>query len=255
MRKLLIAAAALIAVVAPGVASAQTGYVGLGYANVDMEDSDSDGFFGEGVVAFDAGALGVQLDARVGTLDSDDNGDTDFWNIGGHVYDRGQQWLVGGFASIGNTDSGAGDTDVWAVGAEVQYYMARTTVGGALTYSEADDADLDGYFIDGEVKHFYTDNFSLNANLGLGQVESNGNDGDTWNAGVGAEYQFASAPVSIFGGYQHANIDLDGTDESDVDAITIGARWNFGGTLIERDRSGAGLTRRGGIIERVLGIS
>ena len=62
-------------------------------------------------------------------------------------------------------------------------------------------------------------------------------------ANVGAEYQLASLPISFVGQYAHNEIDTDGFD-GDSDVVSIGVRWNFGGTLIQRDRSGAGLANR-----------
>jgi hypothetical protein len=42
-------------------------------------------------------------------------------------------------------------------------------------------------------------------------------------------------PVSLLAGYTHWELD-DVPVESE--AFTIGARWNWGGTLVERDRAG-----------------
>ena len=171
MRKLLIAAAAFIAVAAPGAAFATTtatGYAGVNYSNGSSDNSDFDGLGAEGVVAFDAGKLGIQLDAGYASTDvdgADDNADA--WGLAGHVYSRGQQWLVGGFASYTDFDSDNG----WAVGAEARRYFDRTTVGAALTYGSLDDADADGWFVDGDVKHFVTDNFSVGAGLLYGQAD------------------------------------------------------------------------------------
>ena len=79
------------------------------------------------------------------------------------------------------------------------------------------------------------DNFRLNANIGYASVDAGaGNDDDAMIYGVGGEYQFASFPVSIAAGYNTA--DFDG---GDVDTWTIGVRYNWGGTLRDRDRSGA----------------
>ncbi|MBX3511217.1 MAG: hypothetical protein KF700_08450, partial [Hyphomonadaceae bacterium] len=73
MRNLLIAAAAVIAVAAPGVAAAQTGYVGAVYANTDVDGAGSADAYGiEGAIAFDTGSsLTLELDAAL--LDSDDS--------------------------------------------------------------------------------------------------------------------------------------------------------------------------------------
>jgi hypothetical protein len=242
MRKLLIAAAAaaLMAIAAPGAASAQTGYVGLNYSNGSVDDSDFDGVGAEGVVAFDAGALGVQLDAGYNNIDPDNGDSADAWNVGAHVYSRGQQWLVGGFASYADIDSDNGYT----VGAEARRYFSRTTVGAALTYANSDDIDADGWIVDGDVKHFYTDNWSVGAGLSFASYDVGSENVDSWGANVGTEYQFASLPVSLYAQYAHNEYNPDNFDDFDADVVTLGVRWNFGGSLIERDRSGAGLQNR-----------
>jgi hypothetical protein len=249
MRSLILAAAALIAVAAPGVASAQaTGYVDASYANIsndnDFGDEDADGWAVGGAVAFDAYALGVQLDANVSNFSADEGDDTDTWNIGGHVFKRTDTWLLGGVVAYGNVDAGGGDSDFWTVGAEGQYYLERATLDAAVTYTSADDADVNITAVDLGGTYFFTDNFTVNAGVGFAQAENDfGDDADAITGGVGAEYQFASVPVSVFGGWSHTEVD---DFDLSSDALSIGVRYNFGGeTLYQRNRSGASLSRGG----------
>lgn len=255
MRKMIIGVAAMLAVAAPGAALAQTGYVDAAYTNSSVEvgpfDADGDGYRVGGAVAFDAHALGVQLDADVGAIEADGGGDADFWNVGGHVYTRNAAYLIGGFANYGNVDAGGGgDDDYWTVGVEGQYYLARTTLNGAVSYSEADDSDLEVTGIDLGARHFITDNFAIDGGVGFANAEAGGGDADVVALNLGAEYQFDAYPISVFGGYQRAEVD-DFDVESD--ALTIGVRYNFGGTLFDRDRSGASLGRGAGA-GRLLGL-
>jgi hypothetical protein len=251
MRSLIVAAAALVAAAAPGVASAQaTGYADASYSDISTDtgagDGDADGWRVGGAVAFDAYALGVQLDASVSNIEADGGGETDEWNIGGHVFNRADTWLLGGFVNFGSNDvDGAGDSDYWTVGAEGQYYLERTTLDAALSYTEADDADLNATALDLGATYFFTDNFTVNGGVGFANVEDDaGDDADFISAKVGAEYQFASVPVSVFGGYAHT--EADDLDLSS-DTLSIGVRYNFGGTLYDRNRSGASLSRGGGL--------
>jgi hypothetical protein len=254
MRNWIIGAAALLAVAVPGVAAAGSGYAGVAYVNNNIDifgaDIDADTWVADGAVAFDAGPVGVQLDGRIGNSELDVFGDFDFWNVGGHVYKRSGAWLIGGYAGYGNVDAGGGDADEWTVALEGEYYMAQTTLGGALSYSEADDLDFETTAIDVGARHFLNDNFAINADLGFANVETSGGDVDATTFGVGGEYQFASFPVSVFAGYQRAEVD---DIDLEVDSIGVGVRYNWGGSLIDRNRSGAGLARRGGLISRVLG--
>ena len=101
-----------------------------------------------------------------------------------------------------------------------------------------DDAfDADIWAVRGEVRHFVTDNFRLTGSLGYATVDVGPNI-DTWNAGVEAEYQFAETPFSVVAGYEHADSD---DINSNADTFRIGFRYTFGGTLKDRDQSGASL--------------
>jgi hypothetical protein len=251
LKKFLLGAAAALAISAPGMAAAQSGYVDLGYqsteADIGAVESDSDGWSVGGAAAFGGnGSIGGQVDALFSSAEADGGGDVDIWNLGGHLYSRSEGGLFGGFVNFGNADvGGAGDFDFWTVGLEGQIYMSRSTFDGALSYSEADDTDASLTALDVGYTHFVTDNFSLGANLGFGQIDDGTNDADLVSYGVGAEYQFAGAPISVFGGWQHGEID---DADADADSLGIGVRYNFGsGSLLDRNRSGASLSRGGGL--------
>jgi len=239
MKKFLLGVAAALAIAAPGVASAQSGYVDLGYSTTDVGSSDVDAWTVGGAYAWGGnGSLGVQLDGLIGSHEYDSGGgDVDTYNFGGHLFTRNDSYLLGGFASIGNTDFSFADYDYYTVGLEGAYYLSRTTLNGALSYSDSDDLNADSTALDLGATHFVTDNFSFGGTVGFGELA----DLDFVSYGVGAEYQFAGAPISLFGGYNKTDY-----DSFDTDALSVGVRWNFGGSLFERDRSGASLTRNTG---------
>ncbi len=250
MKKFLMGAAAALAIAAPGVAAAQSAYVDLGYQSTEAEvagiEGDGDGWTLGGAAAFGGnGSLGVQVDGLFSQSEADGGGEADVWNLGGHVFSRHDGGLIGGFVNLGNADiDGAGDFDFWTVGAEGQLYLSRGTIDGALSYSEGDDVDSSLTALDLGYTHFVTDNFSLGANLGFGQIDDGTDDADLVSYGVGGEFQFASLPISIFGGWQHAEID---DADADADSLGVGVRYNWGGSLFERNRSGASLARGGGL--------
>jgi hypothetical protein len=236
--------AAAAALMMASAAQAQTGFVGASYTSNDDLDLDTAAISGS--VALGAN---VQLDGRYANID---DADLDEWRLGGHLFSRGQQWLWGVYAGWGTLDGSGGDIDEWTIAGETQYYLNRTTLSGALSYTDAEFiTDLEQLALDGEVRHFVSDNFSIQGNAAFGNIDaSGGGDADFWGAGIGAEFQFASAPISIYGGWQH--FDLDGGPESD--SIGAGVRWNFGGgSLFDRNRSGAGLSRPAGFFERFFG--
>lgn len=246
MKKLLLGAVAALAVSAPGLASAQSGYIDLSYQSTEADvagvDVEGEGWTVGGAAAFGGnGSLGFQVDALFST--SDDS-DTDAWSLGGHVFNRNDRRLVGGFLNYGSSDDGTNDYDQWTVGLEGQFYLDRTTVDGALSYSEADDFDASLIALDLGLTAFQSDNFSVGANVGFGILDDGSDDTNVLTLGAGAEWQPGSMPFSIFAGYQHAEID---DLNADSDTFGVGVRYNFGGTLFERNRSGASLARGGGL--------
>lgn len=250
MKKFLLGAAAALAISAPGMAAAQSAYVDLGYQTTEADvgglSADADGWTLGGAAAWGGnGSLGFQVDGLISQSDADGGGDADSWNVGGHLFTRSDAGLIGGFVNYGNVDiDGGGDFDFWTAGIEGQLYLSRGTIDGAVSYSEGDDVDASLTAVDLGYTHFITDNLSFGANVGFGQVDDGTDDTDLVSYGLGAEYQFSSLPISIFGGWQHAEIDdLD----SDADSLGIGVRYNFGGSLFERNRSGASLARGGGL--------
>ncbi|MEZ6022552.1 MAG: hypothetical protein R3C16_03850 [Hyphomonadaceae bacterium] len=247
MKKLAVIGAAFAAAFSfAGVAHAQSGHVGLSYTENDDLDTDSTALSG-------AVALGsnFQLDGRYANVDGL-GGDADDWSVGGHVFTRNSSWLLGGYAGYSNLDGGGTDLDEWTIAAEGQYYLQRGTISGALSYTEAEFlADAEQIGLDVEYRHFFTDNFSAQINANVASVDfDGGGDDDLTGVGVGAEWQLASMPLSIYGGYQHNDGDILG----DSDTLGLGVRWNFGGgTLKDRSQSGAGLNRPTSFYDHYLG--
>jgi hypothetical protein len=230
MRSLLIAAAALVAVAAPGVAAAQTGYVGAVFANTEVDGfDDSDAYGIEGAVAFD-GSNGISFEIDAALLDSDDSDAVTA--IAGHIFSRNDRYLFGGFVGLTDGD----DSTTVEVGVEANKYFDRWTLAGAVSYGDNDDANTDGFGANVQARFFPHDNLRLQVNAGWASVDTPGGDADGFTYGVGAEYQFASVPISV--GANYARVDFD---DNGVEADTLGVtvRYNWGGTLFDRDRRGA----------------
>ncbi len=242
MKKYLLGAAAALAIATPGIASAQSGHIDLGYATTDAGAFDIDTTTLGGAYSWGGnGSVGFQVDGNFGWHEYDGGGpEVDTYNIGGHAFVRDTGHLIGGFVNFGNTDfDGFIDYDYWTIGAEGALYLSRTTIDGTLSWSDSEDLDRSLTALDLGVTHFISDNFSIGGNVGFGEIDSGGSDFTT--LGVSTEYQFAAMPISIYGGY--STTDFDGFD---ADTLSVGVRYNFGGTLFDRDRSGASLTRNGG---------
>src|SRR5690606_15888768 len=89
MKKYLLGAAAALAIAAPGVASAQQGYVDLGYSTGEVEafgaSADTEGWQVGGAAAFGGnGGLGFQIDGAFGNSEIDGGDDVDSFVLGGH---------------------------------------------------------------------------------------------------------------------------------------------------------------------------
>ncbi|HVZ99929.1 MAG TPA: outer membrane beta-barrel protein [Caulobacterales bacterium] len=258
MRKLILgAAAALLVCGLPAVASAQSGYVGLSYThdNVDPGDFDVDVGAVDATAAFDFGSFGAQVGGGYANLSPDGGDDADDWHVDGHLFVRNDTWQFGGGVAYENVDFGGGDDgDVWTGALETLFFQPNVTWGATLAYSDSSDFDTTAWNLNGEARYFLNDNLRIDGNIGLGTVDfgAGNDDNDAWSAGVGGEFQFASVPISVFGGYEHYNLDVGGGPDLENDALTIGARWNFGGTLRDRDRSGANL-HSGSFVQGILG--
>lgn len=227
------AVVAAAAVAAP--AFAQTvGSVGISAAQTEVEDFDGQTYAIDGAAAFKAGEnWTVTVNGALSTFDGDLGDDTAFTGGVAATY-AGSDWRVGPYIQ----GSDAGDGTLWNGGVVAQKYLDNVTLSGAVSYGQIDDVDADLWAINGDVRYFVSDNFRLNAGLGFAKIDTDFGDADLWTAGVGAEYQFASTPWSIFGGYDH--VELNDVDVSS-DTFKIGARYSFGGDLKARDRAGADL--------------
>lgn len=242
MKTQLTAAASAVALLAlAGAANAQTvGQIGANYSHVELDagalgDADADTYGVDGAVRFDAGSLGAQIDGAVSRFDAD-GGDATVWSATGHLNTKVGEGLVGGFAGFTTSD----DVTLWAVGVEGQANLApSTSLYGQFGYGKSDDLnDVDFWAGRAELRHFVTDNLKLQGSAGFTKTDGGGVDLDMWNLGVDAEYQFAATPWSVNVGYEHGEI-----DDADLssDTVRVGVRYTFGGTLKDRDRSGASL--------------
>lgn len=228
-------AAALIAAPALAQSTVSSGYVGAEYGRTEVDvagsDDEADAWGIDGVVAFGVGqgSLGVQLDASYANSD-----DADGYGANAHLFTRNDSYLFGGF--VGLSDGDGSDT-AYTVGLEAQKYLETVTLAGVLAYGDSDDNQGDGVWgLGGEVRYFATDNFRLSGGLGYADADGEG----LVSIGLGGEYQFETAPISVYANY--ARSEFEDSDLS-TDTISVGVRYNFGGTTLKsRDRQGASLT-------------
>lgn len=231
MKRLLTGAAMAAALIAPGVASADTGSVGAHYGNIDVGTSDADLYGLDLNYNHDfSNGWTVQGSATSDRLDAGGGSTAGIGNIDIAAGVRNDNHAVYGF--VGQTNLFFGDSLNLGVGG--QMYLPRATLNGSLGYADFDGGSATNVHVDGT--YFFTDNFGVTGDLGYIDFDS----GSLNIYGVGATYRFAGSPVSLDAGYQVA----DG-DSGDVDFFRLGFNINFG-TETAREQSQSGASFNGG---------
>ncbi|MEQ1618009.1 MAG: hypothetical protein ABL883_06655 [Terricaulis sp.] len=224
MKNVTFLGAAAFALMAATAANAQN-YVGAVYGNADIDGLGDANFYGvEG--AF--GGPNYEFDLSFADSDESDSA------ISGaaHLLSRSDSHLLGAFVGASN----GSDSTTWTIGGEGNIYMDNVTFAGAIGYASNDDIDTDGFGLNGEARLFPSDNFRLQAIAGFARVDTAGLEDDVISFGLGGEYQFGDAPFSVALNWDRSELsDADITAET----LTVGLRYNFGGTLRDRDRTGA----------------
>lgn len=249
MNKVFLGAAAAIALVAPGVASADTsGYVGFGYNTLDDSgDSNKNDYIelGGALVTDLNNGWNLQFDSTSANMNHDSHSD-DMSATTVHMFKRSDSHAFGGFAGLTG-----GEIDALVVGAEGAIYLDRFTLSGSGAYLfDREDSDTTGTRFGVAGDWFVHDNLSVGVDIGAFDWDFGSFEQDGTTYGVNAEYQFAGSAVSVFGGWHQSDYDESFGGSADVDTFSLGLRYNLGTrSLIERDRSGASM--RGGGSELV----
>lgn len=239
-------------------------------------DQNTNGYYFDGAISVPVTSLiGVQGDLAYGnsathlkeTFSSGSPDQFGFHDDGTvatvHVFARTADWLAGAF--VGENDSGEGTLK--GGGVEGQYYMGPFTFEGSLgaaTQSLGFDFFGSGFqphmiAVRVGARYFVSPDFVVGVHAGY-------MDGDTtfhedsslsedfqapglFTVGVGGEYKVPGQPVTVTLNYEHGDSSTHVTDNEGLDEhlkligddVSVGVRWNFGGSLLERDRHGASL--------------
>lgn len=257
MGKWVAKAAAVVALSLAGAtgANAQTvssGYVegSIGYSDVSVGAASTDGAsfsVGGAYAAPITSNIGFQIDGEVTYLDLDPQ-ETTVLEGQGHVYWRdSERGAFGAFVSVIN-DSDVLDDTLIGGGVEGELYLGDWTVGGEIAYYEGDDTNVELTGFAADVTYYYTENISVEAGAGYGNLDIGAVDSDYYTLRLQGEYGFDRWPASVTASVSYNDYDDFNTDATQV---RIGFNWRFGSrTVMERDRYGA--SRDGG--NRVLGI-
>ena len=250
MRTMILAAVSALAMVA-GAAHAEqaNGYVGFEYNHLNADFGLGDGhanvYEGQGAVAMPlSGKFGGQLNLDVDHYDFGDglNSQTTVAPTG-HLFLRDDKGLVGAFVGYEHSDHAS----LWGAGGEGQIYLSdMVTLGGDAGYAQTTDlpgsAKLDFWAANGKLSLFPSENVRIDAKGGWLRASADGfGHLNTWNIGLGGEYQFKQVPVSLTAGYEFGETGEILGDKLTTNTFKVGVRWTFGGSLLQRDRKGAAL--------------
>lgn len=251
---LLAAAAALMA----ATPAAAEGYLGLEYGSNSIDlggDVDFDVWQGEGAFGFAGSGWGAQVDGSLGNLEADPGGDADFWTLGGHLWWNGGAWRLGGLVTTTQLSDDTSDIEEWAYGVEGTYDVGENAVlFSSLTTGESDSGgptSVDTFNWDAGANFYFSPNIRVGGSFGVGNIDVGPVEADTSSFGLNGEIQPWSAPVSITVGYNRFEIDDVGVDSN---ALTIGARWNFGGGTVRDRDNAAPFDTNTGYINRLYGV-
>jgi len=244
MKSQLFAAAAVAVLAFSAPAFAQ--HVGSVGAAVNYTDLDTRTFGADGTSVQIDGSVAVPVGAAWtvtanGDVAISDNDISDETVASGAVHlttKIGDTWRVGGFTALSRPSNNI----LWAVGAEAHKYLGNVTLSGLAAYGQSNDLDADLYAVRGEARYFVTDDFRLDGGLGYSKLDTLV-EAEAWDASLGGEYKFANTGWSTFGKYTHT----ESEDLADLksDAVKIGVRYTFGGSLKARDAAGADLIDAG----------
>jgi hypothetical protein len=245
MKKILLGAAAALAIAAPGVANANAiGSVGIAYGPMDQSDDGTkeDMLSLEANFATEMGHHQFQLGAA--SFDMDHSGHShNYGALEGHLGHSRDTHAFGVFAGALQL---SGDV-AYGVGVEGAFYFGNFTVGGDISYASTrgDPAfDIASAAVNGA--YYFAPNLALTGEVGYIDSEWMGTESANW--ALGLEYLFAGMPISVSGDYIATDADYDfGGGTSDTNVWQLGATYHFGGPdLMSRDRAGAS---QGGFVD------
>lgn len=231
MKKILLGAAAALAIAAPGIASADSADVGVSYSNTDIDNFDFDTWTLNGAFVHQLdGNLVLQADGEINRTDF--GGGTDLGTSYGAVNFgvRNETYAFYGF--VGMSDLFAVSATNYGIGG--QYYLSNMTFNGSYGMSDW-DGGLDMTNLHVDATYFFTDNLSVTAEAGKTDIDF----ADWTTLGVGGAWRPDGSNFTFNIGYK--NMDFDGTDG---DQWRLGFTYNIG-TASERERSQTGASLNG----------
>ncbi|HEX5692621.1 MAG TPA: hypothetical protein VFX76_21550, partial [Roseiflexaceae bacterium] len=228
MRKFLIGAAAVAAVLVPAQANAETdGYVDLAFGQTDVEGTDLDSINLGGAAAVDlSGNWRAQFDVDVNRLSED--GSATATNAAAHVYYEGPTWAVGGVLTTRDFFF----AQSWSIGIEGQTHLGALVLEGEAGFGTLETFGGDTGVTNADVSAtwYVTPDFSIGAGFAYFDIDEFDDELNTW--GVDGEYKFQNSQFSMFAGWSQTEV-----EDTELDSWRIGGRYAFGDDTLQGRRS------------------
>ena len=213
MKKYLMGAAAAIAIAAPGVAAADSGQIGVNYANLDPSGGSSINVYGLNLAYSHDMSNGWTVQGDGASERFDSSGHVGQGYVGVSAGARNDQNSFYAFLGHGEI---LGGLDGFGGGIGGQIFCPNATVNGSLGYIDFDglhatSADVNGAW-------FVNDNFAVNGDVSYTDFDF----ANVSTYGVGATWRFSGSPVALDVGYQKLAGDADGN------VWRIGLTFNWG---------------------------
>jgi hypothetical protein len=238
MKKILLGAAAAIAIAAPSAALANTsGYVEGGYEATEYDSSNEfDALHLGGGFYHSMGGWAIQSDARVVNQEWDgSSGDDAHAYAALHAATEGSAWDFGGF--VGLLDY-YGDSGMM-FGGETRTNFGNLSLQGNLGYADFDqffeyslwDARVDARF-------FLMPNAAITGGVGFSEWDAF-TDSEAVDLSIGGAFQFANG-FTVHGEYVATDGENDGGGDWEADTFRIALRYDInGGSLQDITNDGA----------------
>ena len=252
MRNLIIGvAAAVMAMAAPGIASADTrATIGAQYTNLDSDTfSDNVDVFGlSGAFNYDfSNGWTVQGDATSNRADVGGSADLGFSYSALNFGMRTDSHAVYGWVGLAD---GSALPSVTHIGIGGQMYLSNITLEASLGYADIDGLDSNPVNVSVDGTYFLNDNLGLSARVSHTDTDGGfGGIDDFTSWGVGAEYRFADSPFSVNVAYNDAD-----TSPDNIQAWSIGVKMDLGSdSLMDRSQHGPSWNGARSLFNDILG--
>lgn len=232
MRNIIFAAAALLAVAAPGIAAADTGgALTLTVAGIDSDIDSKNGVVAlSGVVITDLPAEHWRLQINASGADADlyDNSFA-YSQIEAHVVYSAGMWEFGGVTGITNTNGFAW----YEYGVEVAVNFDRARIQASAVGASSPNTDFDNITTLALAGSYdITDNLSIGASVSSTDFNDYGNTNDnvdSWQ--VDLAYTIPDTHFTVAAGYRGTT-----DDDDDTNFFGISLTWGFGDRNVRRER-------------------